>query len=113
MIAIEALSGRPPHSINHDALTGAVLWKERVPSLHPGLVEVLDKMLHHDFTQRYRSVQEVQFALKAIASELGELDDLLEEADSQEHGFELETADLDEESLGETIPLPDNWVEHP
>lgn len=113
MIAIEALSGRPPHSFNHDALTGAVLWKERVPNLHSGLVEVLDKMLHHDFIQRYRSVQEVQFALKAIASDLGELDVLLEDPEQQELGFELETADLDEESLGETIPLPENWVDHP
>lgn len=65
MTAIYALTGKSPHTLMHDADTGAVLWRtETVVS--DEFAVVLDRMVHHDFTQRYRSVLEVRIALTPL-----------------------------------------------
>jgi serine/threonine protein kinase len=66
MICIESLTGRPPHTLNHDARTGAITWMAPDLFISPDLEVVLNRMVHHDFMQRYRSVQDVRAALAPL-----------------------------------------------
>ncbi|NJL20737.1 MAG: serine/threonine protein kinase [Leptolyngbyaceae cyanobacterium SM1_3_5] len=62
MTAIYALTGKSPHTLIHDAETGAVRWRSQAV-VSDEFAAILDRMVHHDFTQRYRSVHEVRVAL--------------------------------------------------
>jgi len=70
MIAIEALTGMPPRSFEHDPATGAIRWHTFAPQVPPALVAFLDRMVHHDYTQRYASAQAAQAALLALPADL-------------------------------------------
>lgn len=66
MIAIEALSGQPPHLLNHDGITGEVIWRNQAPQVSSECADVLTKMVRYDFTQRYKSVHQVREALAQL-----------------------------------------------
>ncbi|MBD1998390.1 CHASE2 domain-containing protein [Leptolyngbya sp. FACHB-541] len=66
MIAIEALTGQPPHMLNHDGMTGEVIWRKQAPQVSSECADVLTKMVRYDFTQRYTSVRQVHEALKQL-----------------------------------------------
>jgi CHASE2 domain-containing sensor protein/serine/threonine protein kinase len=66
VIAIEALTGQNPRLLHHDSKTGALLWKHRVPGLTSLLSRIVDGMVHHDFTQRYQTAQQVKDAIAPL-----------------------------------------------
>jgi len=66
MIAIEALSGQPPHLLNHDGITGEVIWRNQAPQVSSELADILAKMVRYDFTQRYASVYKVRETLEQL-----------------------------------------------
>jgi CHASE2 domain-containing sensor protein len=111
MVALQALTGQSPHHLNHDAATGAVIWRNQAPWVRPELADVLDQMVHHDFTQRYRSVQEVQVAL-AVLPQVTPLTDHTDISDSFTAAMNLPTISStpDEEIEGTTVVLPEDWI---
>jgi serine/threonine protein kinase len=68
MIGIQALTGISPANLPEDVNTGEILWKNLV-SVTPAFAEVLDKMTHYHFGQRYRSAVETLEALRAVANQ--------------------------------------------
>jgi serine/threonine protein kinase len=66
MIGIQALTGVPPANLPEDVHTGEILWQDLV-SISPAFAQVLQKMTHYHFGQRYRSAIEALAALKAVA----------------------------------------------
>lgn len=62
---IEALTGHSPDKLTYDD-RGELIWQYQVSDLHPSLAYVLNQMVRYDFSQRYRSAQEVLAALKEI-----------------------------------------------
>jgi eukaryotic-like serine/threonine-protein kinase len=64
MIGIQALTGIAPDSLQEDANTGEILWRDRV-DVSDAFVEVLQNMVFSHFSQRYKSAIE---ALQAIQS---------------------------------------------
>jgi serine/threonine protein kinase/CHASE2 domain-containing sensor protein len=66
MIAIEALTGKPPSSLEHDPETGQILWIEYAPHTSTDLVQILNRMVHHDFTQRYQTARSVMDAIAQL-----------------------------------------------
>lgn len=69
MIAIEALTGFPPRSLEQDPATGTILWHELVPQVSPALIALIDQMVYPDCTQRYASASEVLAALATLPTE--------------------------------------------
>ncbi len=61
-IAVQALTGLPPHLLPTDPLTGTPRWRDRV-TVNPELAAILDRLLHPDWRQRFRSAPEVLQAL--------------------------------------------------
>ncbi|MDE5092467.1 MAG: SUMF1/EgtB/PvdO family nonheme iron enzyme, partial [Trichodesmium sp. St18_bin3_1_1] len=58
MVGIKALTGKEPHSLLRDPKTGNVIWRnEAQVSNH--LANILDKMVHEYFPQRYENAMEV------------------------------------------------------
>ena len=58
MVGIRALTGKKPHSLLTDPKTGNVIWRnEAQVSNH--LANILDKMVHEYFPQRYENAMEV------------------------------------------------------
>lgn len=131
MTAIYALTGKSPHTLIHDAETGAVRWRHEA-IVSDEFAAILDRMVHHDFTQRYRSVYEVRLAIKplirpmmSIALPVSPSDDLPStEADTiaaTADLFSMDDTDVtvspdlppldDDETGGEaTVGLPEDWV---
>ena len=69
IMAIEALTGQAPRHFTHDPDTGNILWHHRVGrvgEVDPRLIRVIDRLAHHDFTQRYQSAQQVQQAIAVV-----------------------------------------------
>ncbi|GBO51935.1 serine/threonine kinase [Pseudanabaena sp. lw0831] len=64
MIGIQALTGIAPDSLQEDANTGEILWRDRV-QVSDAFAEVLQNMVFYHFSQRYKSAIE---ALQAIQS---------------------------------------------
>ena len=64
MIGIQALTGIAPDSLQEDANTGEILWRDRV-DVSNAFAEVLQNMVFYHFSQRYKSAIE---ALQAIQS---------------------------------------------
>jgi serine/threonine protein kinase len=66
MLAIYALTGLNPafRVLPEDQHTGALLWRD-CAIVSPKLAKILDKMIHHDLSQRYASAKE---ALEDIQS---------------------------------------------
>jgi serine/threonine protein kinase len=83
VIAIEALTGQNPRMLHHDSKTGTILWKHRVPGLTPALATIVDRMVHHDFTQRYKTAQQVQAAIAPMISDMSDV--ILGEFEDDDH----------------------------
>ena len=141
IIAIEALTGQSPHRLTYDSKTGALRWSHQARGLNPALVTILNKMVHHDFTRRYRSVQEAQTALVSLYPDLANPDPQTSSAEmagtqsaqsiapressdpiaSEEDRFNEMTVPLPEDWLDQneaesfnnmTVPLPEDWLDH-
>jgi CHASE2 domain-containing sensor protein/predicted Ser/Thr protein kinase len=65
MIAIQALTGIPPHHFQPDPDTGTILWRQWV-QVSDELAAILDKMVRYHFSERYQSATEVLQALRHI-----------------------------------------------
>ena len=122
MTALYALTGRSPHTFTHDPETGAVLWREQVAGVSAELGAILDRMIHHDFTQRYRFVREVRVALAPLLNPSGRVNLTVENfaENSAEELLPTETGPLrgaaglpptensfDQTEMDSTIALPD------
>ncbi len=64
MIGLQALTGIAPDSLQEDANTGEILWRDRV-QVSDAFAEILQNMVFYHFSQRYKSAIE---ALQAIQS---------------------------------------------
>lgn len=64
MIGIRALTGMAPHEIARDA-NGELIWMDKT-NVSYSLVEILNKMVHEDYHQRYQSASEVLKALEEL-----------------------------------------------
>ncbi|MFE4106754.1 CHASE2 domain-containing protein [Almyronema epifaneia] len=56
--AIEALTGTLPQILQRDA-AGEIVWTHKIENLNPQLCQILKQMTRYDFSQRYRSAQEI------------------------------------------------------
>ncbi|MGJ5672070.1 MAG: CHASE2 domain-containing protein [Nostochopsis sp.] len=65
MIAIQAITGIPPHKLHPHPETGTVEWRHGV-KISEKLAEILDKMVRYHFSDRYHSATEVLQDLKKI-----------------------------------------------
>ena len=109
MIGIEALTGDSPHTFKHNSKTGEIRWQSQF--VNPKLAAVLDKMVHHDFTQRYQSVQEVQSDLTSLYYLI--IDSDAANTDWGSRGSApIETLNPEEEEALQdmTVPLPEDWL---
>jgi len=107
MTAIQALTGKQPHTLIHDPETGAVVWRNLVSGIRSEFAVILDQMVHHDFTQRYRSAQEVRADLAPLLNPLAMLEFAFDNSDGSEgdipptHPNRL-AATADQQTLGGT-----------
>jgi CHASE2 domain-containing sensor protein/serine/threonine protein kinase len=111
MIAIEALSGRPPHLLNHDGITGEVIWRNQAPQVSPDLADVLAKMVRYDFTQRYSSVRQVYEALEQLPVVLNSVMATAQLENSVTATFEQEDTaifDLEDTAISRKISEPED-----
>ena len=65
MMAIFALTGVPPRELPDDPKTGEIRWRDRA-SVSNKLADIVDKMVHFNFSQRYQSAKEALEAVKAL-----------------------------------------------
>jgi tetratricopeptide (TPR) repeat protein len=65
MIAVEALTGQFPHLIATDPRTAELLWHGLV-NIDPELMALIDKMIRHDFRERFFSAQAALDALNEL-----------------------------------------------
>jgi len=67
MIGIQALTGIAPDSLQEDATTGEVLWRDRVQVSH-AFAEILQKMVFSHFSQRYESAIEALQVMQSLSA---------------------------------------------
>ncbi len=67
MIGIQALTGIAPDSLQEDANTGEILWRDRV-QVSEALAEVLQNMVFYHFSQRYKSAIEALHAMQSLGA---------------------------------------------
>lgn len=65
--AVVLMTGREPHEL-YDDRNLVWNWQRWVPQVHPGLAEVLNRMLSYRPGDRYQSVSEVAQALQALVT---------------------------------------------
>lgn len=58
MLAIQGLTGMPPHQLSEDPDTGEVFWQNRA-EISPRLTAILERMVSYHWRDRYQSVPEV------------------------------------------------------
>jgi CHASE2 domain-containing sensor protein len=113
MIGIEALTGLSPNELQHDERTGAVLWFHQARWVSTDLAVILTKMVHHDFTRRYASVETVLADLVPLYNRL--IATSGSAADVNNEAIDLPSAELpdleDDFSNEVTVNLPDQWTE--
>lgn len=105
--AIQALTGVSPYKLQYDD-RGELIWRYRVPELHPILGDIITKMVRYDFSQRYESARDVLAALREIPVMLSDAAILGEQI----------TVDLDQQMVDEdddrwdepTGYLPTDWA---
>lgn len=68
MIGIQALTGLYPNKLEEDSQTGEIVW-QHLASVSSGLAEVLTKMTHYHFKDRYQSATEVLQALEQLENQ--------------------------------------------
>ncbi|MBF2005567.1 MAG: CHASE2 domain-containing protein [Chlorogloeopsis fritschii C42_A2020_084] len=66
MIAIQAITGVPPHELQPNPETGTVEWRHQAQT-NETLAAILDKMVRYHFSDRYQSAAEVLQDLKKIS----------------------------------------------
>ncbi len=67
MIGIQALTGIAPDSLQEDATTGEILWRDRA-QVSPAFADILQNMVFYHFSQRYKSAIEAFHALQSLAT---------------------------------------------
>ncbi|WP_190303541.1 protein kinase domain-containing protein [Pseudanabaena sp. UWO311] len=67
MIGIQALTGIAPDSLQEDANTGEILWRDRV-QVSDAFAEVLQNMVFYHFSQRYKSAIEALHAMQPLGA---------------------------------------------
>ncbi|MFZ4727135.1 MAG: protein kinase domain-containing protein [Pseudanabaena sp.] len=67
MIGIQALTGIAPDSLQEDANTGEILWRDRV-QVSDAFAEVLQNMVFYHFSQRYKSAIEALHAMQSLGA---------------------------------------------
>ncbi len=65
VLAIQALTGRPPTKIRDDPRTGQLLWRDLVP-VSKELAEIVDRMICPRWQERFQSAAEVMEALRPL-----------------------------------------------
>ncbi len=65
MVAIQALTGIPPHRLSEDPDTGEVVWENR-SRISPEFTAILKKMVSYHWRDRYQSVSEILFDLQDL-----------------------------------------------
>jgi CHASE2 domain-containing sensor protein len=65
MTAIETLTGLTPSQLPRDNF-GNVIWADQALTISPEFKDMLCKMVHYDFAQRFRTVREVMAQLKQL-----------------------------------------------
>lgn len=68
MIGIEAITGLFPHLLPADPRTAEILWRDSV-EVDEELAHVLDKMVRHDFRERFFTAQDALAALNELGQE--------------------------------------------
>ncbi|KAB8331018.1 protein kinase [Scytonema tolypothrichoides VB-61278] len=63
MLGISALTGIRPQELPKNSQTLEVIWRNRA-SVSPGLADILDKMVRHNFNKRYQTAFEALQALR-------------------------------------------------
>lgn len=58
MLGIYALTGIPPNQLSQDTKNLEVIWQENV-SVSPKLARIINKMVRHNFNERYQTTGEV------------------------------------------------------
>ncbi len=66
MSCIYLLTGQSPNRLQHDPMTGELLWRSQI-TVSEGFALILQKMLEMSVRHRYQSAQEVLDALDALA----------------------------------------------
>ncbi len=64
VIAIQGLTGCPPHTIPAHGHSGELNWHSLAPHCHPALVALLDYMVQYDFRSRYGTAAAALAALQ-------------------------------------------------
>jgi serine/threonine protein kinase len=59
MTAIQAITGVNPDQFPRDYQTGEICWRDYASNCRPALGNLLDKMVHNDFRERYQNVNDV------------------------------------------------------
>jgi eukaryotic-like serine/threonine-protein kinase len=72
MIALQALTGQHPSTINHNLQTGELEWQALAPSCAPNLIIFLNGLLRYDFRSRYIDAGEALVDLRSLFRELGD-----------------------------------------
>lgn len=67
MIGIQALTGIAPDSLQEDANTGEILWRDRV-QVSNAFAEILQNMVFCHFNQRYKSAIEALHAMQSLTA---------------------------------------------
>lgn len=67
MIGIQALTGIAPDSLQEDANTGEILWRDHA-EVSPEFAEILQKMVFYHFSQRYESAIEALHAMQSLSA---------------------------------------------
>lgn len=64
VVAIQALTGKPPQQVWENAATGEMIWQHQVKSASPKLVQLLNKMVQPQPSERYSNATDALQALQ-------------------------------------------------
>ncbi|TVP62192.1 MAG: CHASE2 domain-containing protein [Nodularia sp. (in: Bacteria)] len=67
IIAIQAMTGIPPHELKPDPDTGNIMWRQTA-EVSDELAEILDKMVRYYFSDRYQTAAEVMQDLNRLTN---------------------------------------------
>ena len=71
MLAIQALTGVHPNSLEEDSETAELRWKELlIGAIHPDLEEMINQMVCYDFRDRYTDAEEALRAIQTLPEAL-------------------------------------------
>jgi serine/threonine protein kinase len=67
MVAVQAITGITPMSLQEDSETGETIWQQYAKA-SPGLVAIIDKMIRYHFRDRFQSAKDVLAALEQLTN---------------------------------------------